>query len=46
MKKYLLYGGIAIAAYLIYRNVFAADAGSQATNASSVDFGVLNPSTW
>jgi hypothetical protein len=49
VKKFLVYGAVAVAAYLLYRNVFAADSGSQATDSAGlggIDFGVLNPSTW
>lgn len=44
-RKYLIYAGIAFGAYLLYRNVFAANAGAN-PGLGGVDFGVADPSTW
>lgn len=40
-KKFLIYGGIAIAVYLIWQNTLNPNSSS-----GGVDFGVLNPNNW
>jgi hypothetical protein len=43
-KKFLIYGGIAIALYLVYQNTVANP--SSNSSGGGVDFGVLDPNNW